>query len=74
MSTITWKSCEQIKFKRWIIIEQYDNLPANIIDLLDKSLTGSIADKKETIESAKKEHEAKKRRWAENSDDLEKAS
>lgn len=49
---------------RWIQV--------NIFNFLDKSLTGSIAEKKEKIESAKREHEAKKRRWAENSDDLEK--
>jgi len=42
------------------------------LDYHRTSLTGSIAEKKEKIESAKREHEAKKRRWAENSDDLEK--
>lgn len=47
-------------------------MQVNTFNSLNKSLTGSIAEKKETIESAKKEHEAKKRRWAENSDDLEK--
>jgi len=42
------------------------------LDYHRTSLTNSIAEKKESIESVKEEHEAKKRRWAENSDDLEK--
>jgi len=42
------------------------------LDYHRTSLTNSIAEKKESIESVQEEHEAKKRRWAENSDDLDK--
>ncbi|CAG5110630.1 Oidioi.mRNA.OKI2018_I69.chr2.g5012.t1.cds [Oikopleura dioica] len=41
------------------------------LDYHRNSLTNSIAQKKDDIDSAKQEHEAKKRRWEQNSEDLE---